>query len=346
MWRRYLYDVFARLCEKYHGDYMEFKTDNIWNDIKSNKRIGLTGHLRPDGDCVGSCLAFANYVTENFDKKIDVYLESVPEAFSILKGSDCVITDYPEADPYDLFIVLDCGDEERFGDAIKYYRSAKITYSFDHHPTDNGFADYNSIAPEAAATAELLGRVMDMDKISVETAKCLFLGIVHDTGVFKHSNTTRATMEMAGLLIEKGVMPGEIIDKTFYEKTYVQNQILGRSLMESILLLEGNVIASSVSLEVQKLYGITNSDMDGIVDQLRVTKGIEVAILLKENTKREWKVSMRSNRFVDVSQIAVKFGGGGHVRAAGCTLHGSVYDVYNSIVREIEIQLKSIGYLE
>lgn len=324
---------------------MEFNTDKIWDDIAVSNRIGLTGHLRPDGDCVGSCLAFVNYVADNFGKKIDLFLEEIPESFGFLKGSEDVITDYPEEAPYDLFIALDSGDLERVGDAAKYFTASGKTYCFDHHPTNNGYADYNTIAPEASATAELLGTVMDMDKISLQTAQCLFLGIVHDTGVFKHSNTTRATMEMAGRLIEKGVHPGEIIDKTFYEKTYIQNQILGRSLMESIMLLEGYVIASSISLEVQKLYGIANSDMDGIIDQLRVTKGTEVAILLKEVNKREWKVSLRSNKYVDVSIIAVKFGGGGHVRAAGCTMHGSVYDVYNSIVREVEIQLNQASVL-
>jgi len=147
-------------------------------------------------------------------------------------------------------------------------------------------------------------------------------------------------MEIAGMLIDKGVQPSMIIDGTFYEKTYIQNQVLGRCLMESILLMEGKVIVSYISADVQKLYGITSSDMYGIIDQLRITKGVEVAILLKESKKREWFISMRSNRVVDVSRICLMFGGGGHIRAAGCTMYGSVHDCVNSLTKEIEKQLK------
>lgn len=313
--------------------------NNLWEAIEKSDRIAISGHSRPDGDCVGSCLGLVNYIADSFGKRADLFLESIPMSFSFLKGSDSVILDYPEADSYDLFILLDCGDLERTGEAVKYFNKAAFTVCIDHHATNTGYADINIINSDSAATAELLCSLMDYEKITLDTANCLYLGIVHDTGVFKHSNTTRKTMELAGMLLEKGVNAGWIIDKTFYEKTYVQNQILGRSLMESILVMDGRVIASYVNLEVQKLYGIDNSDMEGIVDQLRVTKGVEVAILLKEIKKREWKVSLRSNNIVDVSQVALKFAGGGHIRAAGCTLHGSVYDVLNSLTREIEKQM-------
>lgn len=114
---------------------------------------------------------------------------------------------------------------------------------------------------------------------------------------------------------------------------------MGRCLMESILLMDGKVIVSYVPADVQKLYGIGNADMSGIIDQLRVTKGVEVAILLKECNKREWKVSLRSNSIVDVSKISVMFAGGGHVRAAGCTMYGSAHDCINSLTKEISKQL-------
>ncbi|MCQ2495359.1 MAG: bifunctional oligoribonuclease/PAP phosphatase NrnA [Lachnospiraceae bacterium] len=312
---------------------------NLWDAVEKAERIGISGHARPDGDCIGSCLGLVNYIADNYGKKADLYIDEIPASFTFLKGSEDIISGYPDAPKYDLFILLDCGDLERTADAAKYFKAADYTFCIDHHATNKGYADVDIIDGDSAATAELLCSIMDADKISLDTANCLYLGIVHDTGVFKHSNTRRQTMELAGMLLEKGVNAGNIIDKTFYEKTYVQNQILGRTLMESILLMDGKIIASYVSLDVQKLYGISNSDMEGIVDQLRVTKGIEVAILLKEVNKREWKVSLRSNNIVDVSLVAVKFAGGGHVRAAGCTLHGSVYDVLNSLTREIEKQM-------
>ena len=315
--------------------------EGLWKRIADAKRIGICGHVRPDGDCIGSCLGFYNYILYRFGKEADVYLEEVSPEFLFLNGTDKVITGYPDADKYDVFLALDSGDTERLGDGYKYFKDADYTYCFDHHPTNTGYANENMIVPTDAATTELLASVFGEEYIDVNTANCLYLGIVHDTGVFKHSNVTRKTMETAGMLIEKGVIPGDIIDKTFYEKTYVQNQILGRCLMESILLMDGQVIVSYVPCEVQKLYGITNNDMGGIIDQLRVTKGVEVALLLKEGKKREWKVSLRSNSIVDVSKISVMFNGGGHVRAAGCTMYGSVHDCINSLTKEISKQLNS-----
>ncbi|MBO4559179.1 MAG: bifunctional oligoribonuclease/PAP phosphatase NrnA, partial [Lachnospiraceae bacterium] len=132
----------------------------------------------------------------------------------------------------------------------------------------------------------------------------------------------------------------KVIDETFYEKTYLQNQILGRCLMESILCMDGKVIISAVDRKVQALYGLASSDTDGVIDQLRETKGVEVAILLKEMNPRVWRVSMRSRYKGDVAAICSKFGGGGHVRAAGCMLNGSVHDVINTLTREIEAQME------
>ncbi|MDK2809125.1 MAG: bifunctional oligoribonuclease and phosphatase NrnA, partial [Clostridiales bacterium] len=205
------------------------------------------------------------------------------------------------------------------------------------------FGKHNILEPKRSSTCELLFSLMEEDKISKETAKALYLGIVYDTGVFKHSNTTIDTMQAAGKLIDKGVPFSKIIDETFYQKTYLQNQILGRCLLESFLLLDGKVIASCVERRILDFYGATAEDMDGIVDQMRVTKGVEVALFAYEIASGEYKVSMRSNGLVDVNKIAVYFGGGGHIKAAGCTLKGRYHDVITNITGHIESQLKQIG---
>ncbi|MBR4344756.1 MAG: bifunctional oligoribonuclease/PAP phosphatase NrnA [Lachnospiraceae bacterium] len=313
--------------------------EKFWENIEKAESIGITGHVNPDGDCIGSCLAMYNYILNKYNKKAELFLETIPAKFRFINGGEDVITDYPDRNTFDVFIAIDSGDLDRIGIAEKYLNAAKHSYCFDHHGTNTGYAQENLIDPGAAAAAELLALLFDEEYIDLNTAKALYLGIVHDTGVFKHSNTTRKTMETAGMLLEKGVISSEIIDKTFYEKTYIQNQVLGRCLMESILLMDGKVIVSYVSAEVQKLYGISTTDMSGIIDQLRITKGVEVAILLKESKKREWFVSMRSNEIVDVSRISVMFGGGGHIRAAGCTMYGSAHDCINSLTKEIEKQL-------
>ncbi len=308
--------------------------------IEAAGRIAIAGHIRPDGDCIGSCLAMYNYVHENYRCTVDVYLEEIPQVFTCLAGSDVINSLYPDTEPYDVFLALDCGDLERLGKAGKYLKEAKLAVCIDHHMTNEGYASINIIEPKAAATAEVLFDMMDPDRISLHTAQALYLGIVHDTGVFKHSNTTRHTMETADKLLEYGVSSSAIIDGTFYEKTYVQNQILGRCLMESVLVLDGKVIFAAVNRKVQALYGLESSDTEGVIDQLRVTKGVEVAILIKEMNPFVWRVSMRSCEYVDVAAICSKFGGGGHIRAAGCILNGSMHDVINALVKEIELQLK------
>lgn len=138
----------------------------------------------------------------------------------------------------------------------------------------------------------------------------------------------------------KGIDFSCIIEKTFYQKTYVQNQILGRALLESILLLEGKVIISALRKADMVFYGVTSKDLEGIVSQLRVTKGCECAIFLYETGNHEYKVSLRSSDLVDVSKIASYFGGGGHKKAAGCSMAGTIHDVVNNLSLHIDRQLK------
>ncbi|MCR5684041.1 MAG: bifunctional oligoribonuclease/PAP phosphatase NrnA [Lachnospiraceae bacterium] len=316
-----------------------YNGEELWNWVEGAKRIGIAGHIRPDGDCIGTCLALYNYILRNFSCETDIYLEEIPESFRILKNVDDVNSLYPDAAPYDLFIAVDCGDFERLGKAGRYLKEAKLSLCLDHHDTNTGYAMKNRIVPTAAAAAEALFDLMDPELIDINIAEALYLAIVHDTGVFKHSNTTRHTMEVAGRLLEYGVSSSKIIDGTFYEKTYLQNQILGRCLMESIVALDGKVIFSSVNRKVQALYGLESSDTEGVIDQLRVTKGVEVAILLKEMNPQVWRVSMRSCTSVNVGEICMKFGGGGHIRAAGCIMNGSMHDVINALLREIEQRL-------
>lgn len=149
-------------------------------------------------------------------------------------------------------------------------------------------------------------------------------------------------MAIAGKLMDKGIDFGSIIDGTFYRKTYVQNQILGRALMESIRFLDGRCIFSAIRAKDMEFYGVTSKDLDGIVDQLRITEGVECAIFMYETSIHEFKISMRSNSCLDVSKIAQYFGGGGHVKAAGCTMSGNLYDVVNNLSLHIEKQLESV----
>lgn len=313
-------------------------------ELRQVKSIAIAGHVRPDGDCTGSCLAVYGYIREHFpDIEADVYLEVNNPAFGMLKWAEEIRTDYREERTYDLFLALDVSDKERLGEALKYFEAAGRTICIDHHITNKGFAEENLIEPEASSTSELVFGILEEDKISRETAEALYMGIVHDTGIFQYSNTTPRTMEVAGRLMAKGIAFSRIIDETFYQKTYIQNQVLGRTLMESILLLDGKIIMGRIRQKDMEFYGVGPKDLEGIVNQLRVTKGVEVAIFLHETGNQEYKVSLRSNGPVDVSKVCAYFGGGGHVKAAGCTMHGTLHDVVNNLTLHIEQQLLQEG---
>ena len=194
--------------------------------------------------------------------------------------------------------------------------------------------------PDASSTSELVFTLLDSSRISKRVAEALYMGIAHDTGVFQYSCTSPETMEIAAELMRKGINGSEIIDKTYYEKSYIQNQILGRALLESMLIMDKKCIVSVIRQKSMKFFQAQPSDLEGIVSQLRQTKGVEVAIFLHEISPQQFKVSLRSKGKVDVSEIAQYYGGGGHVRAAGVTMEGSSHDVINNITARIALQLK------
>ena len=314
------------------------KLDEILQGVK---RAGIAGHVRPDGDCTGSCLALYQYLRMYYPKvSTDVYLEEIPNSFHMLTGADEIRHELPEDTGYDVFFALDCGDTKRLGFAGTLFEQTKKTVCIDHHVSNLAFADVNQIVPDASSTSELIYDLLEKERITKEIAEALYLGIVHDTGVFQYSCTKPSTMEAAAELLRKGIDGPKIIEKTFYEKTYAQNQVLGKALLESIRLMDGKVIFSYITKKSMNFFGVKAKDLEGIVSQLRVTTGVEAAIFLYELESGEFKVSLRSKEKVDVSKVAQYFGGGGHVRAAGLTFRGTVHDAVNNIVGQVALQLE------
>ncbi len=281
----------------------------------------VAGHVRPDGDSVGSCLAVYNYIIDNYpDIRVDIYLEPIPDKFSFLKNADH-IKDPDAADGtgmYDVFFSLDCGDEERLGAAFSFFRTAGKTVCIDHHVTNSSFADVNEVHPEASSTSELLYRMMDADLITEETAECLYVGIALDTGIFRYPCTSPLTMRIAGDLMKKGIPYPEIVDRVYCIRTYPQQRIRGKAFAGSKLYLDGECIVSVITKEDMDSCGAVHDDLDEIVSDLRSTSGVEVSVFLYE-TDEGYKISLRSASRVDVARIAQIFGGGGHARAAGAS---------------------------
>lgn len=303
--------------------------------------VALAGHIRPDGDCAGSALAVYNYI-KTYYPKVDVtlYLEPIPNKFQFLSRAGEIVHDCGKDRAHDLFIALDCGDTGRLGDAVKYFDSAKKTACIDHHVSNESFADENYIFPDASSTSELVFELLPKERITKEIAECIYLGMVHDTGVFQYSCTSAKTMETAGFLMETGIDFTKIVDDTFYTKTFVQNRIMGKALLEAKLYHDGKIIASVVTAEDMERFEVLPKHLDGIVNQLRITKGVEVAVFLYENKDGTYKASTRCNGDVDLAKIAVAFGGGGHKKAAGFSIKKEEPEkMIEKIVSEIEKQL-------
>ena len=314
---------------------------NLLEEIGSAKSVAIAGHIRPDGDCISSTLALYGYLKNaRPDMKITVFTQdNPPTIFSYMKGYDEMNLTYSPKEKYDVFIALDVSSLDRLGESVYFFDAADKTICVDHHETNPGLADVNEIRPKASSTCEVLFNLFEKQYIDDAVAECLFTGIVHDSGVFQYSNMSRESFNIVGELVEYGFDGPKIIQDTFYVKSYVQNQILGRALLESILFMDGKCIVSMVDRKMMDFYNVLPKHLEGIVNQLKNTKGVEVAIFMYEMGTQRFKVSMRSNGGVNVATVATVFGGGGHERAAGVEMNGTYYDVINALSKEIEKQM-------
>lgn len=317
------------------------KNDFFEEKLAGVKSVCITGHVKPDGDCVGSCLGLKNYIADNYPEiRCDVYLDPYKEKFSYMRFEDQVKRSDSGIAFYDLFISLDSAEFDRIGMGKRYFQTAARTLNIDHHVSNPGYAQENHVVAEASACAEILCSLFDMEKVSRETAECIYTGMAHDTGVFKYNNVTGDTLRAAAALIDKGVDFYRIISDTIQTKTYTQQMVAAEVLQASVLLLDGRCIYSYIRQKTLEHYGATILDVNGIVERLRDTEGVECAIFAYETeVQGVYKVSTRSKYVVDVNAICNQFGGGGHVHAAGCTITATHHDIINSMLPMVEAQL-------
>lgn len=315
---------------------------DLVKELKNAKTIGITGHVRPDGDCVGAVISMYLLARKICpEAEIVPMIESVPEEYLFLEGTQAVRSDFnPGIEEFDIFIGLDSSTTDRYGEAEKFFLSAGKTIVIDHHETNEGFGDVRLIDGNVGSSCELIYSVIPKKCMDIEIAKALYVGIISDTGVLQYSCTSPETMRIVASLMEYGFDFSDIIEKTFYEKTRRQNEILGRALMESIIFMDGKCIVAKVDKKTMDFYGADSHDLDGIATQLRYTKGVEVSIFMHEIEPMVYKISLRSKGLVDVAKIAKFYNGGGHKRAAGFTMNGTFHDCVNNISDSIAMQLE------
>lgn len=315
--------------------------------VKNCKRIGITGHSNPDGDCAGSCCASALYLRKRLpDAQVDVYLETLPQELEKnIPGADTILHTVPEDEArYDAFILLD-SVPGRTGDAEKLYKEAALTINIDHHISNPGSGDVNYIDAAASSASELVYNVIDHDTIDREIAQALYVGMVTDTGVFQYSSTGESTMRAAGHLMSYGFDFTAVIREVFFERTAMQARLLGEAFVRAEFFMNGKCVISILDKALLDHYGATRQDLDGISAQLALTKGIDCAVFLHEDEPGVWRSSMRSVQIVNVAALASRFQGGGHIRAAGCTITSDIDEAVRLIKNDIEQQLQGTGAL-
>ena len=317
-----------------------------WHAIKEAldgaKRIFITSHVNPDGDALGSEMALAVFL-EGYGKPVRVLNQSVtPELYEFLDtdgfietfDGDGVPQDCPDAD--DLIFFLDMGNYSRIGrDVAVLAESDARKVVVDHHVYDGIEADIVVVDPTAAATASLvydLCSTIDAGLITSGIAEALLTGIITDTGYFTYSNTTPMTLRIAARLYESGTSARDIRRKLESGFPIAKQKLLGMTLSNLSLADNGRIAYSFITSEMFETVRASREHTDGIIEQVKLVKGIHVAFLIIQEDDNTFKASFRSMSGVPVNEIARTLGGGGHVKAAGATVLGSLEDVRRRII--------------
>ena len=314
--------------------------DEILKEINIANTFVIMAHENPDGDAIGSCLCFDTMLKSMGKENIDILFKEYPAAFNNLPNVDLIKSE-ASRDNYDMAIVLDCPELKRVSSCYhEYFENAKVKAQFDHHLKNAMFADYNVVNPVAPACSQILVSSFGYLKLEVtkEAANCFLAGIITDTGGFRFESVTPETFEFAGWALSKGVNVSKIYKETMMTKTKSQFEAEKLALNRLEFLADGKITFTYITKEDENSLKIKPGETDGIAGIGITIKDVEVAIFAHERANG-FKMSFRSNK-VDVADICMIFGGGGHKLAAGCTINSTLEEAKKAVIKETEKHLK------
>jgi phosphoesterase RecJ-like protein len=312
--------------------------------IQSNDDFLVVSHLDPDGDATSSTLA-VSWMLKQLNKKFTMINQSsTPDKFNFLWGFEGII-DYTKNAPartFEYVISVDCADFSRIGQVKALFTGSTQILNIDHHRTNDYYGASQLIKEDAAATAEVLyDLAMELDiHWSTELGNSIYTGILTDTGGFRYANTTPKVMRIAGEMLQLGVNGNDLADRLLEKLTFSHVILLQKTLSTLAFSEDKKISWVCVTLQDIAEANASNEDLEGLVNYPRNIEGIEVGILFKEVDDNKYKVSMRSAGIADVALIAKSFGGGGHYRAAGCTLDGNLQEIITKVVKEVGLKLQ------
>ncbi len=308
--------------------------DNILKEVKLAEKIVILTHEHPDGDAIGSSLAMY-HALKAFGKNPDVVIPVHSKVFNCLPGVEDIKTE-SNIENYDLAISLDCATIKMLNGFVNYFENAKVKVCIDHHSTNTMFGDYNYVNPAAPACAQILLVILEYFGIEMtkEIGTCILAGIITDTGGFKYQGVTAETFEFVAWLLNKGVNVSSIYRQVLEVKTK-PNFELHRIANNRVEFFEdGKIAYTYITAEDEAKVGAESGDHEGIVDIGRCVEGVEVSIFIRQ-TEKGCKISLRSNDYVNVADACAIFGGGGHCRAAGATIQGTIEQAKEKVLSEV-----------
>lgn len=312
---------------------------DISNAILKSSKILIIPHYNADGDCLGSAYAL-KLMLEELGKKADVILDEKDYDHRILKILDGVSTINDAFHP-DLVISVDCADKQRMGTRVSAFDACPVTINLDHHMTNDKYGTYNFVNPMAAATGEIIYELAQFMNIGLTTqiVNNLYVAIASDTGGFAYSNTKPHTHSIAAQLLEYGINIAFINSYLFEMNSKKRLQILKYIYNSFETYYDDRIGVVSLTAKQMEEYGATSYDVGDFVTVPRSMEGVIVSMYFREEGENAVKVSLRS-QLVDVARLAQQYGGGGHERAAGCTVKGTLEDVKRMLITEAERRIK------
>ena len=309
--------------------------DEILEEIKIAEKIIILTHESPDGDAIGSSLAMKLALKE-LGKQADVIIPEIPRLYKFLPAIEQV-KKTSDIESYDLAISVDCADLKRLG-GKEYFENARKTVVIDHHGSNNMFGDLNYVNPVSPACCEILAYIFEYFEINItkEIGTCIMTGIITDTGGFRHPTVNPETFEFTAELIRKGINVPDIYKRTLRTQTKANFLLTQRVMDRMEILEEGKVTFTYVTLKDKEEVEAETGDTEGLVEIGRDIEGVEVSIFLKQKEENLFKISMRSGNYVNVSDVCLMFGGGGHQRAAGATAQGTLEQVREKVLKEVK----------
>lgn len=303
----------------------------------------VVSHVQPDGDAVSSTLA-VGWLLSCLGKKYTMLNEGpIPKRMEYLwhAGEIVNLADGELPRQYSNIICVDCADFQRVGLTQRYFASDARIVNIDHHPTNNGYGLVTLIKPDAAATAEILFDLLKTFQVEwdLDIATAIYTGLLTDTGGFRYTNTSPKVMAAVSELLAMGVNGPELAENLLEEMTLAQVKVLNRALNTLQLSPEGDIAWLYVTPQDMIDCGAANEDLEGIVNYPRNIRGVEVGILFKVINEHAVKASLRSAGKVDVAALAQVFGGGGHTRAAGARIDGTLDEAVALVLQEVRRHL-------